>query len=174
MTTMARLGLCALVAGAFVLGACATTMKVESTPPGAQILYEGKPVGTAPTSIDVPSGGMGSTVELTVQKNGLTKTVQVPRSEIDWKSLGVGAGIDTVACLGLSGASAVAGFVLPLCLIGVCAAPLVYAEVPVQLMFAGASVPSSFTASMEGASAKPPEAPPPPPPGTSVAPSYGY
>lgn len=152
--------------------ACATTMQIESTPSGAEVIYEGKPVGTTPTNLQLPAGGMGSKVELTVKKGNLQKTVEVPRSEIDLLGLAAGAGVDAVACAAIGGGGLAASFVFPLCGVIACLAPATFVELPVQLFMFGFQAPKTLSVVLEPAPAK--VAPPPiegaPPPTTN----YGY
>ncbi len=146
-------------------------MQLESTPSGAEVTFEGKPVGTTPMTLNVPAGGMGSSVEVTLKKGALQKTVKVPRSEIDVMGLAAGAGVDTVACLALGLSGSVAAFIIPFCGFAPCVAPLLYAEVPVQLFLMGFQAPKTLSVTLEpGATPAPPPidgAPPPPS-------NYGY
>lgn len=152
--------------------ACATTMQIESTPSGAEVIYEGKPVGTTPTSLQLPAGGMGSKVELTLKKGNLQKTVEVPRSDIDILGLAAGAGVDAVACAAIGGGGFAASFFFPPCGLMACLAPATFVELPVQLFLFGFQAPKTLSVVLEPAPAK--VAPPPiegTPPPTS---NYGY
>lgn len=173
MSLLSRLVLVAPVAALQL--ACATAMQIESTPSGAQVIFEDKPVGTTPMTLDVPAGGMGSSVEVTVKKGALQKTVTVPRSELDITGLAVGAGVDTAACLAIGGGGIVVGtiaaFVFPPCGFAPCLAPVAYLALPVQWFMFGYQPPKTLSVTLE------PGATPAPPPidGTSPPPSnYGY
>lgn len=169
MSLLSRLILVAPVAALQL--ACATAMQIESTPSGAQVIFNGNQVGTTPMTLDVPAGGMGSSVEVTVKKGTLQKTVTVPRSEIDVMGLAAGAGVDTAACLALGAGGFVAGFILPLCAFAPCVAPIVYAEIPVQLFLMGFQAPKTLSVTLEPGAV----ATPPPIDGTTPPPSnYGY
>ncbi len=156
--------------------ACATMMQIESTPTGAEVIFDGKPVGKTPMALEVPAGGMGSSVEVTIKKGSLQKTVTVPRSEIDVTGLAVGAGIDTAACLALGGGGFVVGtvaaFIFPPCGFAPCLAPAAYLALPVQLFLFGFQPPKTLSVALEPGSAV--TAPPPidgaPPPPSN----YGY
>lgn len=157
-------------------GACATAMQIESTPSGAEVTYLGKPVGTTPMKLDVDAGGMGSSVELTLKKGALQKTVTVPRSDIDMLGLGIGAGADTAACLALTGGGFVFGglaaVIFPPCALAACVGPIAYLELPVQLFLVGFRAPDKLSVTLEPATGPP--ALGVPPDGTTPPTNYGY
>lgn len=162
-----------LVALALVTqGACATTMQIESSPSGAEVTYEGKPVGTTPMALDVPAGGMGSSVELTLKKGALQKTVTVQRSEIDWLGAGIGAGADTAACLAIGVGSTAVSFIFPLCGFLACVAPAAYLELPVQIFLIGFRAPDKLSVTLEPSTGRPPVGVPIE--GTPPPTNYGY
>jgi hypothetical protein len=106
---MVRLALAALVAGAFLSIGCATTTKIVSEPPGAEV-YDAaaakgaKPLGKTPMSYEF-KGWMWDTAQLKVQAPGYkAKTVDIKRTELDMLPTVGGAALCVcVPCLGWVG-----------------------------------------------------------------------
>lgn len=75
---------------------CAHAVRIESAP-GAEILVNGKSVGTAPVTYNETTGSSDS-VQVTARLNGREKTVTVQRSDVDMAPIGAGAGIGAATC----------------------------------------------------------------------------
>lgn len=133
---------------------CATQMRVDSTPPGAEVLFEGRSTGKTPTVVEIPSGEIGSSVELIVRKGDLQRTIQVKRSETSWPSLGAFAAIDTGVCLALGTGGFVAGLLFAPCLFVTFAAPGACLALPIQFLLRGASVPASLSVELDPADSR--------------------
>ena len=85
----------AVVLGCVVTGTlgvgCAHAVRIESAP-GAEILVNGKGVGTSPVTHSETTG-LSDTVQVTARLQGKEKTVNVQRNDVDMAPIGAGAGI---------------------------------------------------------------------------------
>lgn len=103
---MARLALAAFAAVAVLGTGCATTTKIVSEPPGAEVYdsssKDAKPLGKAPMTYE-SKGWLWESAQLQVKAPGYkAKTVEVKRSEIDLLPT-VGAVCLTATCCGALG-----------------------------------------------------------------------
>lgn len=148
-------------------------MGVKTTPPGADITVDGKPVGKSPVTTEVPSGGPPVVVKAKVGDKEVSKTVQ--RDGTNWGAVGAGAG----AGVGTFCAGWVCSFALgftPLAVAGIpigCIGCASLVGMPVGAYFMwGGKPPDQVTIDIAGApSTLPP--PPPPAPTEPVPPSDG-
>lgn len=167
----------ALVPLALLFG-CATPMVVSTTPPGADITVDGKPVGKSPATAQIDSGGGPVTVRAKISgRPEVTKSVS--KDQINWAPVAAGAaaGVGTFcATLTLSG---VIGVFVPVlnfvtCPLGCLGCASVVAA-PVGAYFLWGSKPPEQVTVELGSSVAPapyaeapiaptsPDAPPPPP-----------
>jgi MYXO-CTERM domain-containing protein len=75
---------------------CAHAVRIESAP-GAEILVNGKSVGTSPATYSETTGS-SDTVQVTARLHGREKTVSVQRTDVDMAPIGAGAGIGAATC----------------------------------------------------------------------------
>jgi hypothetical protein len=172
---MRHFTLVALLSFALVAASCASTMNVTTTPPGAEVTVDGKPVGKAPVSTQVPSGGPPVVVK--AKHDGKEVTKNVNRDDTNWGVVGAGAG----AGVGTFCAGWLCSFGLgftPLAILGIpvgCIGCASLIGMPVGAYFMwGAAPPASVTVDVAGAAPATAAPPPPSAPSTEpVAPSDG-
>ena len=156
------------------LAGCATTVRVDSNPPGADVLYQGKVVGQTPGTIEIETGGVGSSVELEFRKGSASKTVTVPRSETNWGYLGLATALDTGVCLGVTALGVVVAVVAPPCAPSACAGVAAYLALPLQFYLYGARVPDSVSATFDAPPSTAPAVAVPPGENPPPAENFGY
>lgn len=141
-------------------------MNVTTTPPGADITVDGRPVGKSPVTTEVPSGGPPVAVKAQVGDKEVTKTVQ--RDETNWGVVGAGAGAGVGTFCTTWACSAVVGVFVPaLSLITIpigCIGCASLVGMPVGAYFMwGAKPPEQVTVDVAGApAATTPSVPAPP------------
>lgn len=162
----------ALVA-ALSSGACASTMNVTTTPPGADITVDGKPMGKSPATVKVDGGNAPVAVKAKYQGKEVVKNV--PRDQIDWATIGAGAGAGVGGCCALSAVAFGVNLVVPFAGIPIsCLACGSLVGGPLGAYFLWGQKPAEQVTLDLGVPAAPAEAPPagpvPPPPDAPPAP----
>lgn len=98
---------------AFTNLACAHAVRIESAP-GAEILVDGRSIGTAPATYHETTGTADS-VQITARLRGREKTVEVRRDSVDFAPVGASAAAGAAGCMAASAVSVVSLFVFMPC-----------------------------------------------------------
>ncbi len=111
-TWTGRAALAALAVVVAAASGCAHAIRVESDPPGATVLVDGKRVGVTPLDLEETSGGIDR-VPMEVVHGGRAARFAYTTTGISGQAVGAGAGAAAAMCVG--GAAGV--FALPLVVI---------------------------------------------------------